>query len=150
MYDKISVFDKNLKLSLDNFIFKILDFYAKKVKIAEESNGDVNSNNENISFCNFNELSEFINLFPSFKIIRKLLDKKLILKKELIIIKIIFEILWHYYNKFDVLSKEKLTKELIPLIKQFYSDLTKEERNYLNTKLKAKKEVVEILSIFLF
>jgi hypothetical protein len=72
-------------------------------------------------------IENFIKSLPDLSLIRKIIDEKMLMEKEIITIKIILDIYGNYFTRYDYPLYQNLLEEYIPTALQFYSSLSEEE-----------------------
>ena len=112
----------------ENFVYKILEFYSKnfsEINVFEkEAEG-------------FKCVKIIIDIIkPKIKIIGDLIQSELIMRKEFVIVKIMLDIIIHYYSNYDLYNmNEFFDKELIPTALMFYSMLTDQDVKFVYEKI---------------
>jgi hypothetical protein len=134
VYSLITQNLKNFKTRPDNFIIKIVEFYFKNFENFDDSKS-AQENTFLIKKC-----------FPSLKVIKMLLFSEYIVQKEVVFIKIVFDLMMHYYSSYEKNNHQAIINELAPTMLLFYSSLTNEDLKYLYKKLSEIKDTSLLLS----
>jgi hypothetical protein len=120
---------EELKINPEQFIENILDFYYTK-----DSDNKL-THNRNI----------LINNFPKQKSLKELIGSGLITKKEMLLLKVIFDLYFNYYK--DNVAYSSMP-ELLTTIAYYYMTLSDEDYKYIIRKLKENVSIKSIYSKF--
>ena len=113
-YNEIIKNIQNFKSRSENFIFDILEFYAKNIEKSE--------------YESIKNVKIIIDIFTSkLDIFCQLLKSKLLVKKELTLFKIILDILLNFYTYIDKFNFDLLDNEIFPIILLFYASLSNDD-----------------------
>ena len=126
---------KPLKLTSENFLKSILDFYIKAI--------DKNTSESQ------HVIKKFIMCLPSLSDLDKILKSEILTKKELLPFKIILDLYEHFLKKNDAPQFYTLIGEYLPVALFFHSSVSDEEIKFLFDSLTgiAYRELYDLLVI---
>lgn len=116
--------EKAFKITPDKFVNNLIEFYF--------------DNFEKGTYESLVKLSALIKSFPENEKLYMLIRKKLILKKELILVKLVLDLKLHYYMNYDKMNL-KVLNSIIFVLKEFYKSITNEKLRNLYEKIKEDK-----------
>ncbi len=116
--------DKSIKITPTKFIHNLIEFYFE--------------NYEKGSYDSLLKIIELLNSFPENEKLSSLIKNKLILKKEILLIKLILDLKLHYHSHFDKLNLSILNSIFI-IMKEFYKNNNNEKLRNLYDKIKEDK-----------
>lgn len=126
VYNKLLNHSTNFKCSIESFIQGFVDIYALSYKKTDES---IQSEQAKI----------IKTILPCIKVLHELIVNDMILKKEIVFIKVLLDIYEHYYMKYDRYDAETILNYLFPACLAFYSKLDDKDIETVNNKIKAIK-----------
>jgi hypothetical protein len=130
----IKNFSIHFKTRPENFIYTILEEFYK------------NFSREDLDSLKNSKLIVDI-IKNNMPILKKLIETQIYMKKELIILKIVFDIaIFYFTNKDQIGNKEFFDKMLLPTATLFYTTLTQEELIFMYDRICGLKNVRQFLS----
>ena len=132
-YNEILAKFKDFKSKPETFLINLVEFYHKNI---EQNSCEALKN-----------LQAFLDIFESkIDLISDIIQSGILNKKEIPLIKIIFDILIHKSLNMDKFNSKLFTDKIIPISISFYSDLSEKDIKFMKNFLNKNKITKEFLS----
>lgn len=89
-------------------------------------------------------MREFVKALPKIAELEIIVSCGMFNERDISIVKLLLDLLIDFYTSVPSITKRKLSKLLL-LKHNFYSNITEEQLKYIDSKLKCKKKIIEIV-----